>query len=166
MLRQKIYEGDSVVLSPMNKQTGLESYTSKVETVYNNATVLIRSPFISFDYARLPITELYWLNLKNSMIRYKAAIWNYLSKNKAHFLQLKLLDEGEKVQRQEVFQLSCQIPSEFKLLKRGGVNRLISNESNEGVLCKLSADGMKLMTNLEMEEEDSVLIPFRLDCNE
>ena len=92
--QKKICEGDFVVISPINQKKGLESYTSKVEMV-DKATVLIQSPFYSFDYARLPITELYWLNLKNSMIYYKAAIVNYLSKNKTHFLQFKILEEGE-----------------------------------------------------------------------
>ena len=162
MVSQRICEGDFVVISPINQETGLESYTSRVETV-DNATVLIHSPFFCFDYARLPITEMYWINLKKSAIRYKAAILNYLSKNKDHFLQFKLLDEGEKIQRREFFRLSCQIPTEFKPLKKNNFCRQKPSEPHhEGLICNLSAGGLKLMTNLKMEEKDSILIPFSL----
>ena len=162
MFTQKIHKGDVVEISPVNQEVEMETYTSKVEKVEKNS-ILVYSPFVKLNYARLPITELYWLTCSNGLFRYKTAITNYLVKDRFQYIQFKLLGEGESLQKRSFFRLPINLPVKYSLLRENEYGQIVANKMHDGNISNLSGGGMKMVTTVEMEEKDRIFVSLNLD---
>ena len=165
MFTQKIHKGDCVEISPVNQEAGTESYTSKVEKVEKN-TLLIYSPIVKLSYERLPMTELYWLTCANGLFRYKTAITNYLVKDRFQYIQLKLIGEGESLQKRNFYRLPCHIPIKFSLLKEDEYGQIVANSMHDANITNLSGGGIKMSSTVEMDERDRIFFSLNLDGND
>ena len=76
---------------------------------------------------------------------------------------IQKIQESESLQRRNFFRMACDVPTSFMLLKKNESGCPVSNEFHDGIICNLSGGGVKMITDLEMEEEDRLLISLPLD---
>ena len=165
MYVQRIHEGSFLHVSEASQDRNTNTYSCKVVKVDNNS-VLIQSPFFSWDHERLPPSALYWLSSREYMFRYKAAINKYIIIDGFPHIEFKLLDDGESIQKRNDFRLNCHIPARIRLWENQDPNEPNLNELRDGTIINLSGGGAKFLTRLEMEEGDRIFIYFRLNGEE
>ena len=161
MYTQGIREGDRVQITPANQKNSLKPYLSKVEMV-DNSTVLAYSPFINWDFVRLPVTELYWLCFMENMLRHNASINKHVLKEGFQFVEFSLLDEGESLQKREYERFSCYTSTHFSLLGKGETGKQSQSDSHNGIICNMSGGGMRIITRQDMELEDRIVVNVRV----
>jgi len=163
MTKLKIVTGDIVEISLPNQNDNTPPYVSVVENFDNNNILLAHAPISTGDYIRLPIGEKYSLRIigKNNLYRVNASVHNYISENNVLIIEFLLLGEAERIQQRDFFRLPCTIPLDFFVIKENKHEKVLSEKIFSGIIRDLSGGGMKVVSNLEMEEKD--LIKFNLN---
>ena len=70
--------------------------------------------------------------------------------------------EGADIQRRSFFRLACQIPVQYRWLKKSELYRMDDGEWHAGTICNLSGGGVLMQSPIEMDEQDRVFITLRL----
>ena len=162
MINHKISTGDIMEVLPIDQQSASISYPSKVEAVDSRA-VLIHAPIDNLDYVRLPLNKHYWLHFAEKLVRYKASVSKHVKKDDFNFIEFTLLEKGQSLQKRDYFRLSCNIPVKFRSLGKYETGGGDPDELHNGILSDLSGGGVKMQTDMEMEEKDEVFLSFYLD---
>jgi len=79
----------------------------------------------------------------NAIYRFKAILMEYGDVDGFDVLKIRILDDGEKIQRRSAFRFNCAIPVSFSVIHTTGQQA----EREEGILSDLSAGGSKIFTN-------------------
>ena len=162
MNNRKIRSGELVEISPVEKNAKSKSYICKVE-MSENDTVLIHSPYENLQYVRLPATGQFWLHSMRGMFRYKAAIGRRSSVNGYLLIEFKLIGEPESLQQRKHYRLSCHVPIKFTLSERDESYQCVTCGSFDGITSNISGGGLKMTTDIEMKENETILISMHLD---
>ena len=155
-----ITSGAKVQIVSPDTNVSPNTYISDVYLMPKPGIVLIRIPLYNGKEISLGGGS-YTLRFlsENAIFRHNATLEEIAVVDSLRLYRFKLLDEGEKMQRRDDFRFTCNIPVEFaaldKTMKRG--------ETCEGMVNDLSAGGVKMMSNIDMNPGVRISVAMQLD---
>ena len=155
-----ITSGAKVQIVSPNANAKPNAFISDVYLMPEPGIVLVRIPVYNGKDVSLGGGSYTLRFLSDSAIfRHNTILEGIMKIDALSLYRFKLLDEGEKMQRRDDFRFACNIPVEFapldKTMKRG--------EPSEGMVNDLSAGGIKMMSNTEIETGVRISIEIQLD---
>lgn len=161
MLLDTVSIGDRLEIS-LNRDGGLDkSYVSQVEEIIDESELLIHMPISYGQLVRLSLSSNYSLLFftERGMTRYDAKIIEYTKENGLNFMRVKLLNEGERIQRREFFRYLCLLPLKFTINLDDNKEKEDNKDSEkeeykpmDGIIKDLSAGGIRFSSNESVEE--------------
>ena len=70
--------------------------------------------------------------------------------------------KGKVSQRRNSFRLVCNIPATLKTVTRSDTGRIIQGPPYETTICNISGGGARLLATYPMEQDDKILLTFKL----
>ena len=162
MFTLRINQGDSVEISPVSQIKEFNSFTGTVEMI-DMPKIQIQSAFSKKDQKRMSETRLFWLCFNKDLIRYKASFNRCLSKRGAQYIEFRLQDEGEALQKRNFYRHSCDISTVFTLLETNETGQITVKDSYNGVINNMSGGGIKLHSEIKLSVKDSIIVHLKLD---
>lgn len=160
MLHKHIKTGDKVEISLENADIGSKSHISQVEHMKDEKNVIIHAPLSFGQVVQLPQGKQYSFMFFTSkgMARFKGRTVKFFKDGAFYFLQIQLLDEGEKVHRRDFFRFSCLLPFQFSYLTDEEENPI-----TEGIIKDISGGGILFSCNTPMEVGRKIISYIRLN---
>lgn len=177
MLSSIVVDGDKVELQSMDhiySQDGKKSkvYTSRVFTVLSDDRLEIMMPMEKSKLILLPIDGEYDLCFYTTqgLFQCYARVYDRYKSNNVYVLALELTSNLRKHQRREYYRFSCVIDMRMRELKKEEVETLESPRPiivpglplRRALICDISGGGMRVITDLNFEEESHVYCAFSL----
>ena len=151
--------GDQLEISLYSKTANAKVYLSKLDCILADKQLVAFMPVLSGQFVKLPIDERYhiaFLSRESKIIRFTATAVRYLRKEGFNFIQFKLLDDGEEVQKREFRRYSCAIPFNFKEKNKLELKSTIVKLDSltlSGIIRDISGGGIKFVSNNDLEED-------------
>ncbi|MCL1884548.1 MAG: PilZ domain-containing protein [Defluviitaleaceae bacterium] len=123
-----------------------DGYTCKVEVLLpESRVVLVHAPVEQNKPVYLKIGGNLTLRLltDGAIYRFNVLMMSYGDVDGFDVVKLRILDEGEKIQRRSAFRFNCGIPVTYSVIYASGQQA----EREEGLVSDLSAGGAKIFTN-------------------
>ncbi|MBR1444818.1 MAG: flagellar brake protein [Firmicutes bacterium] len=105
----------------LKRDEGLKTFASLVEKVDSDKKeVLAYMPISYGKLIKLPMTEKYVVVFftEKGMFKFDCVVVEYLSEGEFHFMKLKIINDGLKVQRREYFRFNCLLPVKFEKIEK------------------------------------------------
>ncbi len=150
-----IKTGDRIEINELADIASIKTYVSQVEEITGDTTVLIHAPIFEGKTIRLPEGRTFSMTFFTSggMYKYQARIEGSSKDRGFSFLNVTILDEGEKIQRREYFRFSCLVPLKFGLIDESMPEKKLERSSlRDGIVKDLSGGGLRFITNEEIED--------------
>ncbi|MDR2904150.1 MAG: flagellar brake protein, partial [Clostridiales bacterium] len=118
MLFSNIKVGDRLEIAQLREHKLEKTYVSQVEHVLLEDEIVVHVPISYGQIVKLSLKERYSLLFftERGMIRFDAEIMGYSKEQDLHFMTVKLLSEGERIQRREFFRFNCLLPIKFAVI--------------------------------------------------
>lgn len=156
MSYNNIKSGDIVEISlKLDDGQYSKSYSSKVETVNNENTVLIQVPFSEGRLIKLPISDKYSMLFltEDGMFRFDVSINSYTIIDGFRYISCTLLSSGRKIQRRQYFRYDYSI--DFKLYQYIN-NKLAPEKLFDAKLIDIGGGGIKFYSNDQFAIDDYI----------
>ena len=159
MLFNTIKIGDRLEITILKDHKTNKSYVSQVEDVIDENEVMIHVPISYGQLVKLSTREEYSILFftEKGMARFDAEITEYVKENEFNFMKVKLLTDGERIQRREFFRFNCLLPLKFDALEES-INNNEKHILHDGIIKDLGGGGVRFVSN------ESVIDKGRMRC--
>ena len=83
--------------------------------------------------------------------------------NKRHRRKRQNLDAENPPDQRNHFRLICHIPASIKIVRRTASGHVVPGEPHVAIICNISGGGVRVLSDLLIEENDRILITFKLN---
>lgn len=161
-----IKTGNQLVISNIKRSLGRNtpappepdeiSYISQVEEVLDKNEISAVVPIYQGKLIRLPEKTLYNMifHTARGMVHFEGRIEGYYKEDETHLMKIRLLSNGEIVQRREFFRFPCRLPLKFAEVKEG--ETLFQDDMLFGIINDLSGGGMRFFSNDKVAEDAKI----------
>ena len=163
MIVDHIKTGDRVEITFGTEGSERTVLLSKVEVVLDKKKILIHAPIYKGRTIKLPKERTFTMLFisGSAMYRFDTEVDDYLKVDEFNVISIKLLTEGEKVQRREFFRFNCAIPVTFTQINENGEQ--VGAGFEEGIIRDISGGGMKLVATQDRELKSIIRATIQLD---
>ena len=147
--------GDRLEITLIREKTFGKAHVSQVEDIYDNKELLVHMPISYGQLVKLSTAESYSMLFftEKGMIDFKADIIGYRKDKEFNFMIVRILSDGEKLQRREFFRYTCLIPLKFGVFQdkepeEGEEEQPLS----DGIIKDLGGGGVRFVTNESVDE--------------
>lgn len=155
MLIDNIKIGDRIEINLLRDNRLGKVYISQVEEILSENEVLIHVPISYGQLVKLSLREKYSMLFftEKGMVRFDSEIISYTKENEFNFMQVRLISEGERIQRREFFRFSCLLPMKFAKIDGEIDENIITNKPIvDGIIKDLGGGGIRFVSNESIEE--------------
>lgn len=147
---------------------------SQVESVYDNDQMLVLMPISYGKLVTLPLDVIYSFIFfsDKGMYKYDGKIVKYIKEENYNFMVVKIVSEGEKIQRRSFFRFNCLLPIRFSKALDNGKHEEAETASDmlpltveninkdtelfKGVIKDIGGGGIRFISNDNVEVEDKI----------
>lgn len=170
MLFESIKAGDRLEIQIKREMGRGKSYVSQVEEILPSNQIIIHTPIAYGEVVKLPPDEEYMVLFftEKGMISFEAAIIKNMMEEGFNLITIKILSQGERMQRREFFRFNCILPFKFGIVDKmkvntGNVKDLTSNVKLEGIIKDIGGGGIRFVSNEEIDENADICCIILLD---
>jgi c-di-GMP-binding flagellar brake protein YcgR len=146
--------GDRISLTDRSKGREMASL---VEGVPEPGELLIRAPVVNGGLAVISDNSVLIVVIftEKGIIKFDANVIENLKEDGFRLLHVKLLGEGERIQRREYFRMDCKTPFLFNQIKDYG-QRFIKETAIPGMVQDISGGGIRFVSDHLLSEDEMV----------
>lgn len=169
MLFSNIKIGDRLEITLLQDRKSGRSYVSQVEDVIGGDEIVIHVPISYGQLVKLSMREWYSMLFftEKGMIRFDAEITGYSKENEFHFMRVKLLSKGERIQRRDFFRFNCLLPLKFSIIEESESEDEAENtDINDAIIKDIGGGGLRFVTNESIGDKGKIKCVMMLgdDC--
>jgi len=163
MFADEIKLGDRIEISKKSNPN-LKTYVSIVEENIGNNKICAYAPISYGKLIKLNTIEVYSMVFftEKGMYRFDTKITGYSNKDGFGFMEITLINNGEKIQRRHYYRFNCIM--RFKFEKLNEENEALSDDEfykkmlfiDDGIIKDLSGGGIKFVSDIRLEEKDII----------
>lgn len=170
MLFESIKVGDRIEIQLKGDKNRGRAYVSQVEQILPSNQIVIYTPISYGEMVKLPPDKEYNVLFftEKGMISFDSTIVKSAMEDGFNLNILKILSEGERLQRREFFRFSCILPFKFGIVDKEKVNSadnktLTTDVTLEGIIKDIGGGGIRFVSNEEIEEKEDICCIILLD---
>lgn len=169
MLRSNIEIGDRLEISQSRECKLEKTYLSQVEKIISADEIVVHVPISYGQLVRLSMKEQYSMLFftERGLTSFDAKIIGYSRECDLQFMTVRLLSEGERIQRREFFRFDCLLPIKFSLIGQAKKEEESDDvKFSDGVIKDIGGGGIRFASNESVEEKERLkcVIMLKDDC--
>jgi len=160
-----ISKGTPVEISITDSERGERTYTSVVEQLLDNDTVLVRTPTLKGERVVLPTTELYALKFEctDEIDIHRLSVIRYIEESDGQYTEFSLKGDWKRSHKRDFFRCACIVPASFSQSEFNDSGALVPVGYKDGIIKDLSGGGLVLVSDFEVSNGSLVFLTFALD---
>ncbi|MDR1539933.1 MAG: flagellar brake protein [Clostridiales bacterium] len=153
MLSEQIKIGTKVEISASGQ--GGSIYACKVESVLGDSELTLIACDAKVIRKSLAPGEIYsMLFLADAeMIRFDCKLLGFIVKSLIETMHVRLISEGERIQRREFFRFNCRMPMKFAMASLEGKDHA---QLRQAEIKDIGGGGARIASDCEMEEQEKI----------
>lgn len=153
MLSENIKVGDRLEIVLKRDEARGKPYVSQVENILDKDHLMVLVPISYGQIVRIPVGDMYscLFITDKGMIRFDTAIQEIIKEDGFNLMKIKLLSEGEKMQRREFFRFTCLLPLKYTVINDAG-GQETPQAMHEGIIKDVGGGGIRFVSNEHIEE--------------
>jgi len=147
-----IKTGDRIEISDSNATGVKKVYVSVVEEVLDLSRLLAHMPIEYGKLVKLDKNTRYSVLFftEKGMLQFDSMVIDYEKTDGFNLMKIKLISEGERMQRRSFFRFNCVIPFTFQIADTD------NKDTYEGIIKDICGGGLRFVTNIEVADMKTV----------
>ena len=165
MLIDSINIGDRVEIQQNREGERPKTHVSQVENKLNDNKIVIHVPI---SYGQLiemaqGVEYKFMFFTDKGLIRFTGVVEKQMEEEGFALLVIKLIGEGERIQRRDFFRFSCILPLKFSLLDNLTMTEVDEDEVFQGIIKDIGGGGVCFLTNESIDENSTIKLVIKLE---
>ncbi len=142
-----------------------KSHLSQVEDILSENEFLIHVPIAYGQLVRLPIGKKlgFIFFTEKAMVIFSGEILQFRKEGELNFMVIKLLSEGEKIQRRAFFRFNCLLPLKYYYNPSGNIDFEQADICRDGIIKDIGGGGIRFVSNEDIDEFEEIKCNIMLD---
>ena len=131
-----------------------KAYISQVEEIIDHEHLLVHVPISYGKLVKLSegATHRFLFFTDEGMIRFDASVIDYTKAKDFHLMRIKILTEGEKMQRRNFFRFACLLDFKYAIISDDAIYGGTESPMYNGIIKDIGGGGVRFVCNDPAEE--------------